>query len=70
MAQKVHIPNFASIPKCEIVGLAEVRTDLGKKVQNRFGIPHLYKDHQELAQNAEIEAVAVSADLCFTGRNS
>ena len=26
MAQKVHIPNFASIPECEIVGLAEVRT--------------------------------------------
>ena len=30
MAQKVHIPNFASIPECEIVGLAEVRTELGK----------------------------------------
>ena len=67
MAQKVHIPNFACIPECEIVGLAEVRTELGKKVQQRFGIPHLYQDHTELAQNTDIEAVAVSADFALQG---
>ena len=67
MAQKVHIPNFASIPTCELVALAEVRTELGKKVQNRFGIPQLYRDHIELAQNADIEAVAVSADFALQG---
>ena len=43
MAQKVHIPNFTSIPDCELIGLAEVRTELGKKVQSRFGIPQLYR---------------------------
>ncbi len=67
MAQKVHIPNFASIPECQIIGLAEVRTELGKKVQQRFGIPHLYRDHTQLAQNTEIEAVAVSADFALQG---
>lgn len=67
MAQKVHIPNFTSIPHCELIGLAEVRSKLGKKVQNRFGIPHLYRDHIELAQNADIEAVAVSADFALQG---
>ncbi len=67
MAQKVHIPNFGSIPECEIVGLAEVRTELGKKVQQRFSIPHLYQDHTELAQNTDIEAVAVSADFALQG---
>ena len=67
MAQKVHIPNFASIPTCELVALAEVRTELGRKVQNRFGIPQLYRDHIELARNADIEAVAVSADFALQG---
>ena len=67
MAQKVHIPNFASIPDCELIGLAEVRSELGKKVQSRFGIPKLYRDHHELAQNADIEAVAVSADFALQG---
>ncbi|MXY27135.1 Gfo/Idh/MocA family oxidoreductase, partial [Candidatus Poribacteria bacterium] len=67
MAQKVHIPNFSSIPDCELIGLAEVRTELGQKVQSRFGIPKLYRDHHELAQNADIEAVAVSADFALQG---
>ena len=67
MGQKVHIPNFASIPECKLVGLAEVRTELGEKVQKRFDIPHLYNDHIELAQNPDIEAVAVSADFALQG---
>ena len=67
MAQKVHIPNFTSISDCELIGLAEVRSELGRKVQNRFGIPHLYRTHIELAQNADIEAVAVSADFALQG---
>lgn len=67
MGQKVHIPNFASIPECELVALAEVRTELGEKVQKRFDIPHLYNNHIELAQNPDIEAVAVSADFALQG---
>ncbi len=67
MAQKVHIPNFSRIAECDLIGLAEVRTELGRTVQTRFGIPHLYRDHHELAQNADIEAVAVSADFALQG---
>ena len=67
MAQKVHIPNFASIPDCELIGLAEVRSELGQIVQKRFGIPQLYRDHEALAQNDDIEAVAVSAAFALQG---
>jgi predicted dehydrogenase len=67
MAQKVHIPNFISIPSCELLGLAEVRTELGRKVQARHKIPRLYADHLELAQDPDIEAVAVSADFALQG---
>ena len=28
MAQKVHIPNFVSIPDCQLMAIAEVRTEL------------------------------------------
>ena len=66
-AQKVHIPNFASIADCELIALAEVRSELGTTVQKRFGIPRLYAEHRELAQDAEIEAVAVSADFALQG---
>ena len=67
MAQKVHIPNFTSLPNCELIGLAEVRAELGQKVQQRWGIPRLYIDHTELAADPEIEAVAVSADFALQG---
>ena len=67
MAQKVHIPNFTSLPNCELIGLAEVRPELGQAVQQRWGIPRLYADHTELAADPEIEAVAVSADFALQG---
>ena len=67
MAQKVHIPNFLRISECELVAIAEVRAELGEKVQARHRVPKLYKDHLELAADSEIEAVAVSADFALQG---
>ena len=68
MAQKVHIPNLASLPDCELVALAELRQELGRRVQARFGIPKLYPDHQALLADPEIEAIAVSADFMVQGQ--
>ena len=65
MAQKVHIPNFIRISDCELIGLAEVRPKLGRKVQERYRIPRLYAHHLELANDPDIEAVAVSADFAL-----
>ncbi len=63
MAQNVHIPNFSSIPGCELLALAEVRRELGRKVQARLGIPRLYTDHQTLLADPDLDAVCVSADF-------
>jgi predicted dehydrogenase len=67
MAQKVHLPNFAAIPGCELVALAEVRRDLGRSVQQRMGIPRLYGEHHELLADPEIDAIAVSAGFMIQG---
>ncbi len=67
MAQKVHIPNFIGLEDCELVALAEVRQQLGKRVQERFGIPRLYGDHLGLAADPDIEAVGVSAAFSLQG---
>jgi predicted dehydrogenase len=67
MAQKVHLPNFLSIPNCEVVALAEVRTALGRQVQTRLGIPKFYADHQALLADPDIDAVAVSAAFAVQG---
>jgi predicted dehydrogenase len=67
MAQRVHIPNFLSVPGCQLLALAEVRQELGRQVQARFGIPRLYPDHRALLGDAEIDAVAVSAAFALQG---
>jgi predicted dehydrogenase len=67
MAQKVHLPNFLSLPTCEVVALAEVRQELGRRVQQRLGIPKFYPDHQALLADPEIDAVAVSAAFMVQG---
>ncbi len=68
VAQTIHIPNFKSLAGCDFVGLAEVRADLGKSVQQRFGIRKLYRDHEEIAADPEIEAVGVSAPYALQGK--
>jgi predicted dehydrogenase len=68
MAQKVHLPNFCTLPGCHVAALAEVRPRLGRLVQERWGIPRLYNSHLELAEDPEIEAVAVSAGYSVQGQ--
>jgi predicted dehydrogenase len=67
MAQKVHLPNFASIPACELAALAEVRGDVREKVAERFRIPRRYAHHLEMAEDPAIEAVALSAGYALQG---
>ena len=67
MAQKVHIPNFAALPDCELVALAEVRKDILESVADRYGIPRRYASHLEMAEDKEIDAVAVSAGYALQG---
>ncbi|MGH2371597.1 MAG: Gfo/Idh/MocA family protein, partial [Chloroflexota bacterium] len=67
MAQRVHLPNFTSLPDCEVVALAEVRRSLGERVQRRYDIPRLYTDHRALAADPDVEAVAVSAPFALQG---
>lgn len=71
MAQQVHLSSFTSLPGCRLrpVGtrLAERRADLGRRVQARHGIPRLYSSHEELLDDPEVEAVAVSAAYSVQG---
>lgn len=67
MAQKVHIPNFLSIPGCELVALAEVRQDLGRRVQARYHIPRLYPHHEALLLAPDVDAIAVSGGFMEQG---
>lgn len=68
LAQSVHIPNFAALPDCRFVALAEVREELGREVAERYRIPKVYRSHEQIAADPDIEAVAISAPYTIQGR--
>lgn len=67
VGQRIHIPNFASLPDCRFVALAEARPELGARVAARYGIEKVYRSHEEIASDPEIEAVGVSAPYALQG---
>ena len=58
---------MVKVPECEFLALAELRPELGRQVQSKYNIPRLYRDHRELADDSEIEAVGVSGPYSSQG---
>ena len=58
MAQRVHLPNFSTLPQCALLAIAERRSQLARAVANRFAVEKVYSSHLELAADVEIDAVA------------
>ena len=67
IAQHIHLPNFSSLSGCELVALAELRPELGRRVAARYGIKKLVGSHRQLIDDPDIDAVAVSADYVVQG---
>jgi predicted dehydrogenase len=67
MAQFVHLPNFATLPGCRLVALAEKRPRLARLVAARHGIEAVYSSHRDLVADPSIDAVAVSAGYAEQG---
>ena len=57
MGQVAHLVNYVEIPEVEIVGLAELRPQLGKMACRKYGIPEYYDSHLSLLENVDIDAV-------------
>ncbi|MGB9682867.1 MAG: Gfo/Idh/MocA family protein [bacterium] len=57
MGQCAHLKNYAIIPDCEVVALAELREELGKKVAQRYGVPKVYKNYKEMLDNEDFDGI-------------
>jgi len=58
MGQLAHLSNFVMLgEKCDVVALAEPREELARAVAAKYGIPKVYRDHRELCEDPDIEAV-------------
>ncbi len=60
MGQCAHLRNYVTVPDCEVVAIAEVREGLGKRVAEKYGVPRVYRDHEELLANEELDGIVAS----------
>lgn len=57
MGQMAHLQNYATLDDCEIVAVADYRQKLAHAVAARYGIQHIYSDHQSLLKNESLDAI-------------
>jgi predicted dehydrogenase len=67
ISQVAHIPSYVRNPKCEVIALAELRTELGKSVCRRWNIPRFYSSHTSMLEDKDIDLVVVVVKRHHTG---
>jgi predicted dehydrogenase len=66
IGQLAHLMNYMEIPGCRVLGLAEFRPELRRRVAERYTIPRAYATHRELLRDPDIEAVIVVTPRAHT----
>jgi predicted dehydrogenase len=57
MGQLAHIANYATVPECELVALAEGRSKTAEAVARRYGIQRIYENHREMLEKEDLDGV-------------
>jgi len=61
MGQMAHLSNYATLQdECEIVAVAEPKIELAAKIAARYGIPRVYRNHEELLDAGGFDAIVAA----------
>ena len=60
MGQCAHLRNYVTVPDCEVVAIAELREGLGKRVDEKYGVPRVYKDHEAMLAAETVDGIVAS----------
>jgi len=60
MGQCAHLKNYATLPGCQVVALAELRPQLAQQVANRYGIPNIYRSAEEMLEREQLDGLVAS----------
>jgi predicted dehydrogenase len=60
MGQCAHLRNYAVLPDCEVVALAELRPALGRAVARRYGVPRVYASAEDMLANEQLDGIVAS----------
>ena len=67
MGQCAHLKNYVTVPDCEVVALAELREELGRKVAARYGVPRVYPNHEAMLANEKLDGIVASQQFTRHG---
>jgi predicted dehydrogenase len=57
MGQCAHLKNYVTIPECEVVAIAELRQGLAHQVAARYGVPKVYRNHEEMLAAEKLDGI-------------
>jgi len=60
MGQCAHLRNYATIPECEVVAIAELRSRTAQRVAERYGIGHVYDNHRAMLEQESLDGIVAS----------
>jgi len=60
MGQCAHLRNYAVIPECQVVAVADVRQETARQVAAAYGIPNVYPDAATMLANEDLDGIVAS----------
>ncbi len=68
MGQAAHLRNYAVLPDCAVVAIAEVRPGLAAQVARRYDVPRVYPDAEAMLANEELDGIVASQPFTRHGQ--
>src|SRR5947209_16271129 len=68
MGQAAHLRNYATLPDCEVVAIAELRTQLAQAVAQRYGVPRVYQQAGDMLAHEQLDGIVASQPFVRHGQ--
>ena len=60
MGQCAHLRNYAVLPDCEVVAIAELREKTAQAVARKYNVPRVYRSHEEMLAKEKLDGIVAS----------
>ena len=67
MGQAAHLRNYAAIPECEVVAIAELRPKLREAVARKYGVAAAYETAEEMLSSERLDGIVACQQFSHHG---
>ena len=68
MGQCGHLRNYAVLPDCEVVAIAELRPKLRERVAARYSVPNTYSNHRDMLAQEKLDGIVAVQSFTHHGQ--